>query len=437
MPSCRYGLLVIANLLCIAICARGDDWPQWRGPAGDGTSGETGLPLAWTDSTGIAWKCELPPWGVSTPAISGDALFLTSQSEDGRLVLLRIDKRTGRIEWTRQEGAGSTQAAPAAGKDGQERRRQKFNPTHNLASPSPVTDGKLVVVHFGNGDLAAYDFAGERLWQRNLQKDYGDYTIWWGHANSPVLCGDLVISACMQDSLKGQPGEPSPSYLVAHDKQTGRQAWKTPRMTSAADEDCDSYATPILWHRGPRVEVVVLGGQVLDGYDPATGRRLWHMPNLAGSRVIPSPVAARDMIYLVQGKRKPLLAVRPGGPDERPRSDVVWSYDQRTTDSPTPVVCGPLFFMVNNEGYACCLDARTGEAFWTERLKGQYYASPLAAEGRIYFLNTKGLCTVISASRRFERVAENQLEDETVASPAISDGRFFIRGRKWLYCLGK
>jgi outer membrane protein assembly factor BamB len=410
-----------------------DNWPQWRGPDGNGVSRETGLPVAWAEGSGVVWKCPLPEWGNSTPAIWGDAIFLTSHLDDRQLLLLKINRQTGQIEWTRQVGTGSCLRGPP----GSYRGRQKFHADHNLATPSPVTDGRLVVVHFGNGDLAAYDFDGQQLWKRNLQEDHGRYTIWWGHANSPVLYEDLVISVCMQDSCRDIQDQPAPSYVVAHDKRSGRQRWKTLRMTDATRESCDAYTTPIFWQVGGRLEMVVMGGQMLDAYEPATGKRLWYLPGLVGNRLIPSPVAAGEMIYAVQGMRRALLAVKPGGQGKRSRDDIVWDFDQGTPDSPTPVVTGEWLFMVSNEGIARCLDAHSGRVLWKERLKGQYRASPLAAEGRVYFLNMEGLTTVVSAFSRYDRLTENQLDDRTIASPATSDGQLFIRGRKWLYCLSR
>ncbi len=437
MPSRLLRRVVLFGLLSVSLPVQAGNWPQWRGPDGDGVSRETGLPIAWAEGSGIEWKCELPQWGTSTPAIWDDAVFVTSELDDRQLVLLRIDKKTGEIEWTRQVGAGKELRAAASRKSPDMRRHQEFHATHNLASPSPVTDGRVVVVHFGNGDLAAYDFDGKQLFKRNLQDDHGKYTVWWGHANSPVLHEDLVISVCMQDSCHDLPGEPSPSYLVAHDKRTGEPKWKTMRMTPAIRESCDSYTTPILRRIGGRLEMVVMGAQVLDAYDPATGKRLWHLPGLVGNRVIPGPVAAHGMIYATQGMRQALLAVKVDGPGERTREDVVWRLDQGTSDSPTPVVWGEYLYFVSNYGIIRCLDAHTGHLQWKQRIEGQYRASPLAAEGRIYFLNTEGLTTVVSASPRYDRLTENQLDDQTIASPAVSDGKIFIRGRKWLYCLRK
>jgi len=431
------GLLGFASFAGFAGRSLAADWPQWRGPHSDGTSRETGLPLQWSESAGVMWKCSLPPWGNSTPVIFGDAIFLTSHVDDKELVLVKIHRATGKIEWTRQVGAGATPRITAGRKSDEQRRHQAYHASHNLATPSAVTDGQVVIVHFGNGDFAAYDYAGNRLWYRNLQKDYGDYTVWWGHANSPLLYKDLVITACIQDSLKDLPEPHSISYVVAHDKQTGKEVWKTLRITDARAEPCDAYTTPLLWQPGDRPEVIVMGGQMLDAYDPATGKQLWFLPKLTGSRVITNPVAAHGMIYATQGMRTPLLAVRIKGDGERRHDEIVWQHERGTSDSPTPTVWGDLLFFVTEAGIAKCLDAHTGKLHWSERLDGQYRASPLAAEDRIYFLNMKGRATVVAASSDFKKLAQNPLDDETVASPIVADSKIFIRGRKSLYCLGK
>jgi len=424
---------LIAICLLLAASARADNWPQWRGPGGDGVCRETGLPVAWAEGSGVDWKCPLPEWGNSTPAVWGDAVFLTSHVDDEKLLLLRIDKQSGRIAWTRQVGADR---APRGSNPFDRSGGHSFHQDHNLASPSPVTDGQVVVVHFGNGNLAAYRFDGEPLWHRNLQEDYGRYTLGWGRANSPVLYGNLVISVCIQDPSRG-PDPRAPSYVVAHDKRTGRQRWQVPRPTEATHFSCDSYATPILRKAGERTELVVAGGQVLDAYDPASGKRWWHLSGLVGNETIGSPVAAHGMIYMTQA-RAPLTAVRPEGEGERSRDEIVWKYGDCLWDAPSPVVWGEWIFLVSNNGVARCLDARTGRLRWKARVRGNYRASPLAAEGRIYFLNTEGLTTVVSAAPRFDRLTENQLDMEhTFASPAVSDGKLLLRGKKWLYCISR
>ena len=432
-------LLSVVGMRADSSRALAENWPRWRGPESNGVSRERNLPVAWSEGVGVGvvWKCPLPEWGDSTPVIWGDAVFLTSETESGQLLLIKISKASGKILWTRQVGSGKAEVVKLGKKEGDARRRQNFHATHNYASPSCVTDGEVIIAHFGNGDLAGYDFDGNQLWLRNLQKDYGPYTIWWGHANSPELYRDLVISICLQDSCADLPGEPSPSYVVAHDKRTGKLRWKTLRPTQASAESCDAYTTPLVWQNGQRMEVVVMGGQILDAYDPLSGERLWYLPELVGNRVITGPVAAGRMLFATQGMRQPLLAIRPGGDGQRSRDEIVWKCDQGTPDSPTPTIWGDLLFMVSDNGVARCLEAPTGRLLWKERLKGDYRASPLAAEGRVYFLNMKGLTTVVAASPRFDRLTENQLDDATIASPVASEGKLFIRGKKWLYCLGK
>jgi outer membrane protein assembly factor BamB len=432
---CR-GRIVLVSVIMFAVqrapVLRADNWPQWRGPSGDSTSRETGLPAKWREQSGIAWKVELPEWGTSTPAIFGDSLFLTTET-NGALLLLKID-RAGHVVWKRQVGTGRANRKEPGGIN----RAPKFHNLHNLASPSPVTDGERVIVHFGNGDLASYRFDGREEWRRNLAADYGAYTIWWGHANSPVLFGDAVISVCMQDSLSGVAKDLSPSYLVAHDKRTGKVLWKTMRMTGADAEQGDAYTTPVFATAAGHPEMIVMGGNAVDAYDPHSGKRLWDLPGLVGGRTITGPTAANDLIYVTVGMRGPLEAVRIDGSGQLGPSAVAWKHSDSTPDSCCPVVWNRKVFIVSDSGVATCLDAQTGKRLWRNRLASRNYkASPVAADGHVYFLGHEGRCTVIDAAAEFRVIAENTLDDEFTASPAISDGRIFLRGRKALYAIGK
>ena len=428
-----YALLLGAGLANFAIA---DNWPQWRGPDGTGVSQEKDLPIVWHEGRGIDWKTPLPAWGTSTPAIWRDAIFITSHTDQNELVLLKINKKSGEIVW--RQKVGSAEAPREEGKSkGPSRDKQKFHQLHNLASPSPVTDGTTVVVHFGNGDLAAYDYDGNQLWERNLQEDYGGYSIWWGHANSPVLYKNLVISVCMQDSLADLRDKPVESYLVAHDLKNGNERWKLTRTTKAKAEECDAYTTPLLLTTSGKQQLVIMGGNQLDAYDPATGKQLWVLEGLVGGRTVTGPTAAQGLIYATRGLRGAMVAVDPSAGGELSKRSIVWEYEGGTPDTCCPVVWAELLFFVSDDGIARCLDARTGHLKWSQRLKGKYKASPVAAEGRIFFLNTEGLCTVISAAPRFDKLLENQLDDEFLASPAISDGKIFLRGKNTLYCIGR
>lgn len=407
------------------------DWPQWRGPEGTGVSQEKGLPIIWHESRSVLWKCSLPEWGASTPIIWEDAVFVTTHTTDDKLVLLRIGKADGKIVWSREVGSGTRDRGPP------QRQPQKSHKFYTPAGPSPVTNGRVVVAHFGNGDLTAYDFFGERIWKRNLQDDYGNYTSWYGHANSPVIAGDVVISVCLRDSLADLRDKPIESYLVAHDLATGEVRWKTSRMTTAVAEQCDAYTTPLLARLHGAEQLLVMGANQLDSYDPATGRQRWFLPGLVGGRTVTSPTIWGGMILATRGLRGPLVAVKPKPSGELSHREIAWSYSEGSPDSASPVVWGELLFTVTDDGIARCFDAATGNLKWKERLKGQYKASPIAVEGRVFFLNIDGLCTVVSAAPRFDKLVENQLDDQTLASPAVSGGKVFIRGKKFLYCIGR
>ena len=447
-----YSLMLLAGATNLVLA---DNWPQWRGPEGTGVSQEEDLPIVWHENRGIVWKTPLPAWGTSTPAVWGDAIFVTSHTDKNELLLLRLNKKSGEIVWTKSVGSGEAPRKDDSAK-GPSRDKQKFHQLHNLASPSPVTDGKTVVAHFGNGDLAAYDFEGKQLWKRNLQEDYGGYTIWWGHANSPVLYRDLVISVCMQDSLADLRDKPVESYVVAHELRSGRERWKLARTTTAKAEECDAYTTPLLVGRdsvaagaprsgdlqtsAPRsgdLQLVIMGGNQLDAYDPATGKQLWVLEGLVGGRTVTGPTTAHGLIYATRGMKGAMIAVDAKAGGKLTNRSVVWQQQEGTPDTCSPVVWGELIFFISDNGIARCHDAHTGQLRWTQRLKGSYKASPIAAEARVYFVNTEGLCTVISAAPRFDKLLENKLNDEFIASPTVSDGKIFLRGKNSLYCIGR
>lgn len=419
--------LIVCGVALTTSGALAENWPQWRGPRGDSTSTEHGLPLTWSENHGIAWKVALPGWADSTPAVWNDDLFLTTQDGD-KLLLLKLSRKKGETLWSREAGHAETPREAPRG-------AQKFHKLHNNASPSPVTDGQVVIVHFGNGELAAYDFEGKQLWLHNLQQEYGAYSIWWGHANSPVVFDDLVISVCMQDPLTDLGKSPAESYLVAHNRLTGELRWRSQRMTGAEAEQGDSYTTPLLYKTAQGWQLIVMGGNQLDAYDPTTGKQLWYLPGIVGGRTITGPTVGQGLVFATQGMKKDLLAVRLGGHGKLTRREVVWKETEATPDTCCPVLWQDLLFTVSDNGIAKCYHAPTGNLKWKKRLPGDYKASPVAAEGRVYFLNMHGTTTVTAANERFEKLAENQLADETQASPAFSAGRIYIRGKQHLYAI--
>ncbi len=431
VKSISMGILAIAVCLSTVRGLQAENWPQWRGPQGTGVSRDPSVPLVWSEERGIAWKSPLPPWGNSSPIVWERSVFVTSQTDDGQLLLLHIGAQTGRLIWTQQVGTGTTP------REAPKRERQKFHELHNLATPSPVTNGEVVIAHFGNGDLAAYDLNGGLLWKRNLQQDYGPYTIWWGHANSPVIFQDLVISVCMQDSLADLQDEPVQSYVVAHDLATGKMRWFTPRLTGAHAEECDAYTTPLLVDVEGQPRLFVMGGNQLDAYDPRDGKQIWFLKDLVGGRTVTNPTVSDEMIFATRGKRGDLFAVSlQQHPGELDRRKILWSDNQGTPDSCGLVSHRLLLFTVSDDGIARCFDNKTGRRRWKERLVGQYKASPVYVQGRVMLLNTEGCCTVISGASKFDKLVENHLRERTIASPAISNGHIYIRGRETLYCIG-
>jgi outer membrane protein assembly factor BamB len=400
-----------------------DVWPQWRGPTHDSVAPAGILPTHWSKTENVVWKTQLPGKGNSTPAIWKDAIFLSAQDGEA-LLLLRIDRTSGKIVWQREVGKGTPRTKGPPGPN-------RFHDENNMASPSPITDGKHVWIHFGNGDLACYDFAGERVWLHNLTERFGKYTVWWGHANTPCLAGDLLISVCMQDPKGG-----GQSYLIAHDKRTGQEKWHVKRDTGATEESADAYTTPVLHRHDGRAEVIVLGGNVLDAYDPATGKQLWQCRAFSGNRVIPSPTVSGDTIYAIEGMKGPVVAVRTGGMGDVTATHVRWKYSGLTPDAASPVATRGLVFLANNVGTATCLDAGTGKELWKERLANAFRATPLIAGDKVYFFGKEGKTTIVAAAREFKRLGQCDLGEDMTASPAVAGGDLFLRTRGHLYRIG-
>jgi outer membrane protein assembly factor BamB len=397
-------------------------WPQWRGPTADSVAPGKGLPTQWSKTENIRWKMPLPGWGVSTPAIWKDAIFLTTQVQDKNMLILRVDAETGKIVWKHDVGI----AIPR--RDGK-RGNLGFMAESNMATPSPVTDGRHVWFHFSNGDLLCCDFAGKKIWSNNLIERYGPYSIWWGHSNSPVLVGDLIICTCSQDPLLG-----GKSYVVAFDKMTGKEKWYVGRDTGASGEPADSYTTPLLFKNNDRTELIIFGGNVLDAYEPATGKRIWHCNAFKGNRVISGPTLIGDTVYAVQGMKGPLFAVKAGGSGDVTDTNVRWKYASKATpDAASPVFANGLVFLINNSDFAICVDAQNGKEVWKERLGGEFRATPLVADGKVYFFCKDGTATVVEASREFKVLNRCPLGEDVIASPAVAHRSLFIRTKEHLY----
>ena len=406
-------------LAVVSLPALAENWPQWRGPSLNGISTETNLPLHWSTTKNIAWKLEMPAKSGATPIVWGNHIFLNVADGDD-LYLWCVDKTKGTPIWKKLIASGN----------------YKIN-KQNMSSPSPVTDGQSVYAMTGIGVLKGFDFKGNELWVRDIQKDYGKFGLNWGYASSPLLYEDALYVQVLH-GMKTR----DPSYLLRIDKKTGKTAWRAIRPTDAVRESPDSYTTPALLRYANHVEIVVTGGDCITGHDPATGAELWRATgfnpgNNPAQRIIASPVVYDDVVY-APTRVKPLIAFRAGGRGDVSQSHKLWEF-MNGPDVPTPVTDGKYFYSINDRGILWCLNAKTGEEIWGgKRIKPAIYSSsPVLADGKIYITNEDGLTTVVKAGPQFEVLAENDLNDYTLSSPAISDGHILIRTAKFLYSIGK
>jgi outer membrane protein assembly factor BamB len=409
--SMSFAALVVATLSA-------DNWPQWRGPQLNGVSTETGLPLKWTSDSNVAWKLPLPEWSGATPIVWGNSIFL-NVAEGSALSLWCVDRKGPTILWKAPLGGGN-------------HKEQK----QNMSSPSPVTDGTHVYAMTGTGILKGFDFKGNALWSRDIQREYGRFGLNWGYASSPLLHEDGLFV----EVLHGMHTD-DPSYLLRIDKNTGKTVWKVERPTEALRESPDAYTTPALLQYGTTTEIVVSGGDVVTGHDPATGKELWRLNGLnphndTSNRIVASPVVAGGLI-IAPSRVNPVIAIRPGGRGDVSQSHKAWQFS-RGPDVPTPVSDGTHVFIVTDNGIVYALNAKTGAVVWgPTRLKsGTYSASPVLADGRVYVTNEDGLTSVFAAGPAYELLAENPLDDYTLSSPAVSEGQIFIRTAKHLFAIG-
>ena len=407
--------LLVVCFICLVATVSAENWPQWRGPKINGTSTETGLPTKWDTTTNISWKLPVPSLSGSTPIVWNDHLFLNI-ADGNNLSLWAIDRNSGAVLWKRPLGDGNRTI-----------RKQ------NMSSPSPVTDGKSVWVMTGTGHLSAFDFSGQALWTRDLQKDYGSFGLQWGYASSPLLHEGALYVQVLHGMLTNDP-----SYVLKIQGNSGKTVWKVNRPTAAVRESPDAYSTPTLLKNGPSNEIVVTGGDIVTGHNTDTGDERWRVNGLnprgyGHYRIVASPIVADGLVY-APTRERPLLALKIKGR----RSLTVWSTDNGP-DVPTPVTDGKYFYIVRDNGTMWCLDAKTGNKIYgPQRLaSATYSSSPVLADGKIYISNEDGLTTVVKAGSVFQILAQNSLEGYTLSSPAISDGQIFIRTADNLWAIGK
>ena len=383
-------------------------WPVWRGPSGQGLASGTGYPDAWSATENVAWKKPVPGRGNSSPIVWGDRIFLTTAYENGRRVSV--------IAFRRSDG---TQLWEAFAPDGRTGRAHQKN---GHASATPATDGSLVYASFGSRGLAAFDFNGKVVWHQDL----GDVDNYHGAAGSPLLYKNRVI--LYQDFDSG-------SFVAAFDAKTGKQVWRTPRKANVG------WGTPVAVRVGTRDEIVVSSQASVTAYDPDTGRELWVCDGNS-FEVIPTPVVGHGLIFASSGRVGPTLAIRPGGRGNVTSTHLVWTSPKGSPFVPSPIVYGDQLFTVNDmASIVTSFEAATGKVLWQGRLgvaqREGFSASPVAVDGKIFFTNDQGDTFVLRGGPTFELLRTNRIGETTLASPALVDGRWYIRTDRSLFAIGR
>ena len=421
----RRARLTVSLLALSALLRAGENWPQFRGPTGQGTADSTGLPLTWSETEHVKWKTPLKGKAWSSPVVWGRQVWVTTATEDGRqLGAIAVDRDTGRIV---HDLPLFSVAEPQYA--------DKFN---SYGSPTPVIEEGRVYVTFGSPGTACLDTAtGKVLWERrDLPCNH-----WRGAGSSPTVWGDLLIMHF--DGADHQ-------YVVALDKRTGRDVWRTNRSIDFQDltpegkpiRDGDfrkAFSSPLVITHEGRPLLISAASKATYAYDPKDGRELWRVEERKHHSGTVRPVVGHGFVYTATGLAKgELWAVRLGGSGVVTGTHVAWKVTRNVPNRPSPVLSGDLLFMVDQDGgVVTCLEALTGKEVWKERLPGagSYSSSPVLAEGRIYFFNENGHGTVIEAGRAFKVLAANKLDGGFMASPAVAGRALFVRSKTHLYRL--
>jgi len=389
-------------LFLLLLLVSTSDWPQFRGPTGQGVSDEQGLPLTWSETKNVRWKVAIPGRGWSSPVVQGDRIWLTTATEEGKsLRAISVDRNTGAI--VQNVEVFRLKSAKLA------------NPKNSLASPTPIVEGDRVYVHFGAFGTACITQSGEIVWKTKLEYDNGQH----GTGGSPVLYEDLLIISCDGNDVQ---------FVVALDKLTGKVRWKKSR------EGYQAYTTPLIVELAGSPQVISPGAFRAISYDPRNGKELWQVTYGEGFSNVPRPVYGDGLVFICTGFQEPsLLAVRVDGKGDVTKSKVQWKLDRGVPLTPSPLLVGSELYMVTDNGIVTCVDAKTGKEYWRARVRGNHSASPIYADGRIYFLNEEGESVVLAPGQQLKHLATNQLDGRTLASMAVSNGSIFIRSDTHLY----
>ena len=406
-------MVALASVTALPLCAH--DWPEFRGPTGQGLSPAKDVPIRWSTTENVAWKTPIPGGGWSSPVLVNGRVYLTtSKSAEGTkslaLSTLCLDARTGKVIWS------TDVFSPEDG--------SSLHKKNSYASPTPLLSEERLYVHFGHLGTACLDLTGRVLWRQTSLS----YPSVHGNGGSPILAGDRLIFSC--------DGSANP-VVVALDKNTGEVRWKTPRNNEAVPRKF-SFSTPLIITNAGRLEVISPGSGGTYAYDPVNGSELWRVSTGAGFSVVPRPVFAHGLLFVNTDYDFPkLFAIRPGGDGDVTTTHLAWQTGRGAPSTPSALVVGQELYFVSDAGIATCTDAKTGQVHWNERLGGGFSASPVFADNRVYFQNEEGVGYVLKAGKTFEQLAKNDLGERTLASYAVDDGAIFIRGSQHVFRIGK
>lgn len=390
------------------------DWPQFRGPDGQGHGTGEKLPSKWSEITNIAWKTDLPGRGWSSPVIHGDNIWLTAAVTEGSsLKLLRVDKNSGKLE---QEITVFLVPTPG-----------KVHSKNGHASPTPIVSNGRIYVHFGAHGTACLDEEGKILWKTTL-----NYYHHHGPAASPILVGQRLIIPCDGYEKSFYDGETKSGvtdfqYVTALKIDSGEADWRTPRQGR------HSYATPLLIEVDGKPQIISPGGDRVSAYNPDNGEEIWSV-RYSGYSLIPRPVFGHGLLFICTGYDSPqLLAIRPDGKGDVTDTHVAWTFKQGISCTPSPILVNDELYFVSDGGVGTCLDAATGKLVWKRRFGGNFSASPILADGKLYFVAEEGTTHVIEPGKQYKRLAMNRINGTTFASPAVSGKALYLRSDKSLY----
>ena len=422
----------IVFVLAISLSVSGqilvaDQWPNWRGPSGDGISQEKNLPVEWSRSKNVAWSLPLPGPAGASPVVWGDQIFLTSTNSEGQLLIMAV-RRNGNELWRKAVAQGNKDVRGDEG---------------NSASPSPVTDGQHIWVFFANGILGCYTVDGNEVWKFDVQDRYGKLEIAFGLTASPVLDQGVLYQQLIHGDGDAKTRE---ACVIALDAKTGREIWKVDRPSDAHSENESSYASAVLYNDGERKFLLSHGADFVVAHDLKDGHELWRCGDLNKKsnydptlRFVASPAVAKGLIVVPSAKKGPIIALKPNGSgDITQNKDLHWWTAPKTPDVPSPLILGELVYLCMENGDLAIHRAKTGEQLDYQRTHRQRHrASPVYADGHIYLTARDGKVTVVKATEKVEIVAENELGEDISASPAISNGVIYLRSFQHLWAIAK